>query len=732
MFINIIMSTVKIPDGHPSFDKLTLKDTTLAGTTVFPNGAKIQIGNNPASGTIATTGFVRRQIDALVANAPATLDTLRELATSLGGEVNLKSYVDGALALKANKDGSNLTGISNIGGKTITLEGNLTHAGAHSQILRATAATDVTLPTSGTLATLGGSETLTNKTITTSGLLTANNGLTVAAGALIVNGGSINTSDLNETVKLFESAENLYVGGKSSNILIGTDNTGSSTTVTIGASNDSVNILGNLTVSGTTTKVNTTDLEVTDKLITLNKGGNAGSAPGAGFTIEANGQADAAYIKVHSDSAKFAIKAPNLASGVEQYIVTKDGNDDFSARNISVTKDMVISSHNGTSNGLKLGSTLVTATAAELNYLDITTLGTSEASKAVTAAADGKVTIDGTMEIKSLRDLVITSHNGTSNGLKLGSTLVTATAAELNILDGVTATAAELNYLDITTLGTSAASKAVTAGTDGKVTIAGDIDITSHNGTSNGLKLGSTLVTATAAELNILDGVTATKDELNYLDITTLGTSEASKAVTAAADGKVTIDGTMEIKSLRDLVITSHDGSTNGLKLGSTLVTATAAELNILDGVTANKDELNYLDITTLGTSEASKAVTAAADGKVTIAGTLAVDGATTLNSVSVSSLTVGGSSLSFTTLINNTNLTTGNYIVNASGNKTVTLPASATAGNLITIYSPSYSYTLANGSTNAAIAANTVTVCIYTSGSTWVAYANGVSVYFQ
>jgi hypothetical protein len=36
----------------------------------------------------------------------------------------------------------------------------------------------------------------------------------------------------------------------------------------------------------------------------------------------------------------------------------------------------------------------VTATAAEVNYLDITTLGTSEASKAVTADANGVVTFD--------------------------------------------------------------------------------------------------------------------------------------------------------------------------------------------------------------------------------------------------------------------------------------------------------------------------------------------------
>lgn len=47
-------------------------------------------------------------------------------------------------------------------------------------------------------------------------------------------------------------------------------------------------------------------------------------------------------------------------------------------------------------------------------------------------------------------------------------------------------------------------------------------------------------VTATAAELNILDTVTATATELNYLDITTLGTGAASKAVVLDANGDYT------------------------------------------------------------------------------------------------------------------------------------------------------------------------------------------------
>ena len=66
--------------------------------------------------------------------------------------------------------------------------------------------------------------------------------------------------------------------------------------------------------------------------------------------------------------------------------------------------------------------------------------------------------------------------------------------------------------------------------------------ITANSVITNSFSLGGTSVTATGAELNILDGVTATNTELNYLDITTLGTSEASKSVTADSNGVVTFD----------------------------------------------------------------------------------------------------------------------------------------------------------------------------------------------
>jgi hypothetical protein len=71
-------------------------------------------------------------------------------------------------------------------------------------------------------------------------------------------------------------------------------------------------------------------------------------------------------------------------------------------------------------------------------------------------------------------DFNIASHD-TSNGLKLGGTLVSSTAAELNILDGVTSTAAELNYSDLATLGTTAASKVFTADANGLTTVSGAV-----------------------------------------------------------------------------------------------------------------------------------------------------------------------------------------------------------------------------------------------------------------
>ena len=68
--------------------------------------------------------------------------------------------------------------------------------------------------------------------------------------------------------------------------------------------------------------------------------------------------------------------------------------------------------------------------------------------------------------------------------------------------------------------------------------------------------------------------ISATADQINYNVIGALGTAEVSKTVTSDSAGNVTfVDGACNID------IASHDG-TNGLKLGGTLVTKTAAQIN--------------------------------------------------------------------------------------------------------------------------------------------------------
>ena len=49
----------------------------------------------------------------------------------------------------------------------------------------------------------------------------------------------------------------------------------------------------------------------------------------------------------------------------------------------------------------KVGGTAITSTGAEINYLDITTLGASEASKVVTADTNGDITFNGDITLSN-------------------------------------------------------------------------------------------------------------------------------------------------------------------------------------------------------------------------------------------------------------------------------------------------------------------------------------------
>ena len=78
-----------------------------------------------------------------------------------------------------------------------------------------------------------------------------------------------------------------------------------------------------------------------------------------------------------------------------------------------------------------------------------------------------------------------------------GAQLATFIRGEVTLGDlSVTASAAELNYNDITTLGTSEASKVVTADANGDVTLAAELKATSYNEAYNAVTSSGASVTA--------------------------------------------------------------------------------------------------------------------------------------------------------------------------------------------------------------------------------------------
>ena len=125
------------------------------------------------------------------------------------------------------------------------------------------------------------------------------------------------------------------------------------------------------------------------------------------------------------------------------------------------------------------------------------------------------------------------------------TTSITSTPAELNILDGVTATATELNYLDITTLGTAAASKALTWASDSTWTAAGGtcanlgtvttVDI--NGGTIDGAVIGGASTAAgsfaaLAATTGTFSGILKTDDNTD---------------ATSTTDGSLQTDGGLSV-----------------------------------------------------------------------------------------------------------------------------------------------------------------------------------------
>jgi len=306
----------------------------------------------------------------------------------------------------------------------------------------------------------------------------------------------------------------------------------------------------------------------------------------------------------------------------------RDGTGTAEFLNTDGNGSLNISAHDGATEGLRLGGVLVTKTAAELNATATNgTPGTVEASKTIVVDSSkditgfnslGATSLTGTLQ--TIAQTNITSL-GTLTGLGINSETSDSIAsftsekvggygAYMNILhstyriifglDG-SGTGGTLGDILLSNWNQTGGIKFAKGSTElMKIEQDGDVNISLHNGSSIGLKLGGTLITSTAAELNILDGVTSTAAELNildgvtstavelnYLDGSTEGTGVAGKALILNGSsninsgiGNMTLSGALNAATLTGTLLTTAQPNIISLGTLTSLTTNGSVGIN--------------------------------------------------------------------------------------------------------------------------------------------------------
>ena len=298
-----------------------------------------------------------------------------------------------------------------------------------------------------------------------------------------------------------------------------------------------INGVGSISLSGTTHTLTTSDGSLSDGMFKVLVLGGSPSGTNT-ITIEPN-NADKLYFVKN-------------ASG--QSVTFTQG----SGANVTILNGFgAIIFADGAGSGAAV--TDLTALFTTSQAIDDVVIGgtTPAAGTFTTVTADGGVTvdninIDGTEIDLSSGDLTIDVA---------GDINLDADGGDINFKDGGTS----VGSLDLTggfaIKSTAADADLFIQGNDGGSTInALTFDMSeagnaTFNGTvtTTGLTLGSTAVTATGAELNIMDGVTATKDELNIMDGVTATTAELNHT-----------DGVTS--NIQTQLNTKHDAVGNGLQ----------------------------------------------------------------------------------------------------------------------------------------------------------------------
>jgi len=328
---------------------------------------------------------------------------------SVGGDVSVGddlTVLGGVIEFKSNS------------GSPASLKMYCETSNQHHQTLQpqphtASAANTLRLPNSGNtdtqdLVAVDIAQTLTNKTLTSPVIETM-----TGSSITLDSAGDINLDAGGADVTLKDDGTTFGSLTNSSGELV--IKSGSTPTTAVTFSGANVTFAGNLTVNGTTTTIDTTNTTVKDTLLGLNSGATS-NANDCGIIIERGSTGNDALFIWDESADKFAL-------GTTTDNASSTGNLDMTTGTLVANVEGNVTGTIQTaaqSNITSLG-TLTTLTVDNV-IINGTTIGHTDDTDLMTVA-NGVLTVAGEVSMTTL---------------DIGGTNVTATAAELNHVDGVT------------------------------------------------------------------------------------------------------------------------------------------------------------------------------------------------------------------------------------------------------------------------------------------------------
>ena len=294
-------------------------------------------------------------------------------------------------------------------------------------------------------------------------------------GTLVVDGSNISL-DSTTTLNIDNSntSNGITIGTATSGVPVSIGHTTSETTV-----NDNLTVTGDLLVSGTTTTVNSTTVNLNDHNIVLDSGNSTSAViNGAGITIE-GGSGDDATFTYNTTGPKFELKLGSSHESLQLDQLIAASLDVSGDADIDGTLEADAITVNGTAlNTVIAGVTVANATtAAVATTVTITDNESTNEDNAIifTAGAD----VDGgNIGLESDGDLLYNPSTGRLTATQLSGTIQTAAQANITSLGTLTTLTVDNVIINGSTIGHTGDTDLMTVAS-GVLTVAGEVDATS-------------------------------------------------------------------------------------------------------------------------------------------------------------------------------------------------------------------------------------------------------------